>query len=179
MRHLFRGKRTAASIDEHQPQYMSGTKPQEIERIQNLFLEASSLDEIIRQYKTQRKLLEEKGQHFEIIEILDKELQALSSIQNIYQKLLEIFTMISNQKTDSSNDKTEEINLKILSIEKKINIISNQIQFLKILRESKTKQFKNTKVSTKFCKNNEHIFKYSEHEAFYVCTRCGYTLSYQ
>jgi len=179
MRNLFRGKRLTASTDEYQPQFMSGTKKQEIERVQNLFLQASSLDEIIRRYKTQRKFLEEKGKLFEIVEILDKEIQALSTSQKIYKKILEIFSSISKQQADLSSEEKEQMNLKIFSIEKKINILSDQMQFLKTLKNSKTKQFKNTHVSTEFCKNNEHIFKYSKHEAFYVCTRCGYTLSYQ
>lgn len=179
MRNFFKGKQAQYNYDKNFPEYLSELPQGATEEIRKLFLQISSLTEISRQYQTQRRVLEEKGSNFEIIEILNKELDVVYKIDQSYQKIKSHFIAIQHENTTLSKQTLEHIQQKIAIIDKEVKTIPDHQRYLTLLKESEKKKNRKAYIATEFCKNNEHVFKYSEHDELYVCTKCGYKLSYQ
>jgi len=146
--------------------------------IQDLFLEVSSLKEISLQYQAKRRLLEQDGKNSEILESIDIELNLNEKINQIYQRIQSHFKTIIDNDTPFSKQCREYIELRIKSITKELETIQKQQRELQLVGESKKKRNERAYVDTEFCKGNEHAFRYSEKEKRYICTLCGYRLSY-
>ena len=177
MRNFFKGKRVQYKQNESLLDYISELPQGSTDEIRKLFLQISSLTEISARDQNQRRSLEENGSNFEIIEIIKKELEVINEIEQSYKKIKSHFIKIQHKKTLLSGQTLEYIQQKIILINKKIETIHEHQQYLKLLKENKKKKNKKAYIATEFCKSNEHIFKYSEHDSLYVCKICGYKLS--
>jgi len=179
MSNFFKGNKIQYNNSENLQGYLSELPPVTTDEIRKLFLQNSSLTEISARYKKQRRSLEENGSNFEIIDIINKELDVVNEIEQSYQKIKSHFIEIKNKKTIISKQTLEHIQTKIIIINKKIETIHEHQRYLTLLKENKKKKNKKAYIATEFCKSNEHVFKYSEHDSLYVCKTCGYKLSYQ
>ena len=87
MRNFFKGKKVQYDNSENLQGYLSELPPVTTDEIRKLFLQNSSLTEISARYKKQRRSLEENGSNFEIIDIINKELDVVNEIEQSYQKI--------------------------------------------------------------------------------------------
>jgi len=147
--------------------------------IKDLFLEVSSLKEISLQHQAKRRILEQDGKNIEILESLDIEMNLNEKIDQIYQKIRSHFQTILDNDHSLSKQIQEYIQLRIKGIDKELETIQEQQRDLQLVWESKKKRNKRAYVDTEFCTGNEHVFRYSEKDRLYICTLCGYRLSYQ